>query len=501
MTLRYCGKCGTPNGSKALFCRQCGIEINNQVTDTAIDDPISISRSLKRVRASGSLIIEASKKKREDIDSIISQALESFTETKPVGNDVKEERHEEKDTGRLSAIPGNLNNQIGPVGNQSSMNPGNTGSLIVRNPSTGIIAPLKSRPDTGPLTLPSQPPHYDITGPSKVLAQASGLNRRTRFGVKFYLGILTGVSVLGIVTYFGFRDSLLSGRLYAASERNLVRVEDQSSEFFLRGEKERKNGNLEGAIDFFKKSSELTPNDSKVRMAIAQVKSQQGKVDDAIREYKNILRISPEHLDARLLMANLLKLKGNKLAAYQEYQRIIALDQYSSQSITALAEIESLQKSHLFDNAVNKDKKSKSGKNGLVLNSDIFALKLPSGLSLNPVKQPSILSTPAKSSPDANPESIIIADAHKKLGLRYLNVNEYRAAINEFLAALKTTPDDKDIYYFLGSAHYGLGNHATAHDYYRRVDKGSYVQVAQSGAQRTEKAYREDLKRRLDIRN
>src|SRR5262245_54168869 len=30
MTMNYCGKCGTANGIKAYFCRQCGAELNNQ---------------------------------------------------------------------------------------------------------------------------------------------------------------------------------------------------------------------------------------------------------------------------------------------------------------------------------------------------------------------------------------------------------------------------------------------------------------------------------------
>ena len=58
--------------------------------------------------------------------------------------------------------------------------------------------------------------------------------------------------------------------------------------------------------------------------------------------------------------------------------------------------------------------------------------------------------------------------------MRYLNIREYRAAINEFLRALNLTPDDKDLYYFIGSSYHGLGLEAEAYDYYRRVDAGPY---------------------------
>jgi len=74
------------------------------------------------------------------------------------------------------------------------------------------------------------------------------------------------------------------------------------------------------------------------------------------------------------------------------------------------------------------------------------------------------------------------------VGVRYLDIKEYRAAINECLIVLRLTPKDKDICYFLASDYNGLGMYPEAHDYYKRVDSGRYVQVSQSGAKRTEKA-------------
>jgi hypothetical protein len=89
-----------------------------------------------------------------------------------------------------------------------------------------------------------------------------------------------------------------------------------------------------------------------------------------------------------------------------------------------------------------------------------------------------------------------VADLHKKLGVRYLNIREFRAAINEFLQGLSLTPEDKDLYYFIGSSYHGLGQFPEAYDYYRRVDAGPYVGPAQSGAKQTEKAARDGSKRR-----
>jgi tetratricopeptide (TPR) repeat protein len=97
---------------------------------------------------------------------------------------------------------------------------------------------------------------------------------------------------------------------------------------------------------------------------------------------------------------------------------------------------------------------------------------------------------------EERPDPRSVADLHKKLGVRYLNIREFRAAINEFLQALSLTPEDKDLYYFIGSSYHGLGQFAEAYDYYRRVDGGPYVGPAQSGTKQTEKAAREASKRR-----
>src|SRR5262245_12612561 len=136
MTITYCGKCGSANGTSARFCRQCGVELSShsafsthstplnveffpragtkdpretprktareqdqsqeQLTISARGslapdpssaaeegeappDPVAISKSLRRVRASGSLILEvASKKKQDEMNTIIAMAIESF---------------------------------------------------------------------------------------------------------------------------------------------------------------------------------------------------------------------------------------------------------------------------------------------------------------------------------------------------------------------------------------------------------------------------------------
>jgi tetratricopeptide (TPR) repeat protein len=219
-----------------------------------------------------------------------------------------------------------------------------------------------------------------------------------------------------------------------------------------------------------------------------------------MKSYQSLLRIVPDHLEARLQVAEIHRARGNLNAALQEYQRIIALDQNSPQAAVALSVMESQTAGKPEIAEVSLPRPRKILKNiPVALPGTLAQAKVPllsSGLGATGIKPPAL-----SNRPEEKPDPRAAADGHKKLGLRYFNVRQYRAAINEFLSALRLTPEDKDVYYFLGSSYYGLGEHSLAYDYYRRVDSGSYVGVAQSGAARTEKAARDEAKRRELIKN
>jgi tetratricopeptide (TPR) repeat protein len=360
------------------------------------------------------------------------------------------------------------------------------------------------RTNPGAMSLPPQlPPN----GPSSVLVQASGLKPQS-FGSKFRAGVIVLFILLGAGAYFVFRDNLLGARNWYESERNLVGAEEQSDRLIRQGEEFRKQGNYEPATGKFYAALELAPNNQLARFLLAQTYQAMGNQDEALKSYQALLRIAPEHLDARWHLAEIYHSRGNLQAAYVEYQRLIAFDQTSPQARQALEMIEKLQpelaaQEELALNARSKKDGKKFKKNGPELPSaNVAALsttpivRIPS----NPVAsiQPPDSVTAPK---DENPDPGALADTHKKLGVRYLNIREYRAAINEFLTALRMTPNDKDLYYFIGSSYNGLNQPGLAYDYYRRVDSGPYVGPAQSGAKQTEKAAREENKRRERSKN
>jgi tetratricopeptide (TPR) repeat protein len=305
--------------------------------------------------------------------------------------------------------------------------------------------------------------------------------------------------------YFPFRDKLLTPAQSAIGDRNLQSPEDKSADLVRQGESERAQRNYIGAEEQFHRALELQPNNPEIRFLLAQTHLFAGKTDDAMKGYREILRIAPEHLDARLQLAEVYRLRGNWTAAYKEYQNIIELNQNSMQAAAALEAIEKQQASvqqteQIAKNALLRRKVAPRPiippLPGPAINAQVPPLS--TGPSVAPDIKPPMAISSAR--PEDNPDPRIVADTHKRLGVRYLNIREYRAAINEFLRAVRLNPDDKDLYYFIGSSYHGLGLYADAYNYYRRVDGGPYLGPAQSGTKQTEKAAREAAKRRENLK-
>jgi tetratricopeptide (TPR) repeat protein len=342
------------------------------------------------------------------------------------------------------------------------------------------------------------------SGPSTVLMQASGFKPKSRIGPKVILGIMALAVLLAFPIYFIFRDRLLTQAQPFDGDLNLISPADQSAQLVKAGLSERTQGKYKAAIEHFHHALELTPNNMDARFLLAQIYVEAGQIDDAVRSCREIVRIQPGHLDARLQLASIYLAKGNWTAAYGQYRYIIEYDQSSPQAADALAAIESQQAVALMEeraaeNALRGRRRSRA----LIPSLPVAALRTPvpflgSGLTeVRRVEPPAAMSGAGI---EEKPDPRGLAEIHKRLGVRYLNIREFRAAINEFLQALNLTPDDKDLYYFIGSSYHGLGYLPEAYDYYRRVDAGPYVGPAESGAKQTRKASQEANKRRSEMK-
>ena len=544
MTMNYCGRCGAANGTAARYCRQCGAELHNQAAvsssstplnvefsarsvtkehrsakldsfspapqeadtgklsqpapkskeastplsattpqpaNTETNDPKSISESLKRIRASGPLLVEAVKKKQERINQIISESIESKNEAK--GDNKSGHLTQSKPAGQTQIATS------GKTQFATTSSPQST-SVSQRRATGSLIPPASSRAaeSNGSGHLPPQ-------GPSSVLAQASGLEKNPNLGSKLRISLIAALVIIAASGYFLLRDRLSAPSRLMGAGRNLQSVEEQSSDLVKLAQRDREQGHYDTAIGYFQNALALTPNNQETRFLLAQTQLSAKQTDEALRNYNAILRAVPEHLEARLQIAEIYRNSGNWTAALPEYKRVIAFDQTTPQAAFALEAIES----YLGSKAIPETAPVR--RNGTV------ATKKPVDLPNEAVKaEVSLLSPltssitgikpPVASRPEEKPDPRLVADQHKKLGLRYYNVREYPAAIKEFLSAYRLNAEDKDLLYFIGSCYYGLEQFALAHDYFKRVDGGNYVGVSQSNAARTEKAAREEFKRR-----
>jgi tetratricopeptide (TPR) repeat protein len=569
MTITYCGKCGSANGTSARYCRQCGVELSSQsafsarstppnveffpkagtrdsnrdsqkdhtpsapaqpnseqivisakgsisddlspaVMDSgeAPQDPVAISKSLRRVRASGSLIIEAaSKKKQDEMNAIIALAIEGF-----------EKQSENPEQIPQAAQSSGSNPAFGDPKKRPPLSLPSIEQLKIPSATQPLVMVMSAIRETWrkAVDLMTTPAHLSDSGntiagggpispngPSIVLAQASGLNTKRNLSPKLIAGLIAIALLASVGFYRLVSDRVFSPDQTPNSERELQSAEEQSEKYVQLGKSASERGQYEAALTNFRAALSMTPNKSDVVFLIAKTYLIAGQIEEAMRAYRSVLRVDPENLQARLDVALIHKARGNWNAAYGEFKRIIALDQGSQEANVALSAIEANQAASVQPSPTPSDKKRSRivARKTPVLPPAAAAQSQMTFLSPEaPITQ--TIRPPAAMEGDKKedyPDPRGIADSRKNLGRRFLQVKLYRAAINEFLATLKLTPDDKDLYYFIATAYFGLGQPELAHEYYKRVDRGPYLQVSQTGAKKTEKAWREATKRRAEM--
>jgi tetratricopeptide (TPR) repeat protein len=489
--------------------------------------------NLKRLRSSGPLIIEEAMKNKEQMNEIIGQAVEGqpaspseVTEAEPppglhqtapetgMSATARPGEGGAGEVGRVRVSQVIRLSQSGAQGVTGGLRPSGTGGPSGQS-STGGRTGRVAGGATGRLTGSPTPPGGTTGptgslpnpgGPSQVLADASGLQTGTTVGMSLRIGLILLLLFVSTAGYLIFRERILGASGGRADVRELRSPQELSDEAVREGQQAGSQGNIDGAITHYQRALQLTPTSPAALFLLAQAYGQAGRTDESMTTYADLLRVAPENLEARLQIATIYQGRNDWAAAYREYQRIIALDQNSLQATLALEAIETHEAAQAGNEAV-RQAAARKRVNRVVLP----VLPTPAigqqELSLHPPGLTPGLTGADQARPTARlevgqavepPDPGAVATARKELGLRYLNIREYRAAIKEFLIALRMAPEDKDIYYFLASSYHGLQQFAEAHDYYKRVDRGRYVEVAQSGARRTEKAAA-DYRRRMSL--
>ncbi len=452
MDVNYCGHCGAAARPQVRFCRQCGAELVVGLEGT----PAALSSATEQ---------------REDLVSTVVAGAE---------------RSENGQPAKTKTESGSLREDVGTYSSPGRWNPRVRDSIKEQ--------PVKRRASGS--TKVGQPR-------ASALAQASGLESANAFGSRIR-ALLLGVAVLvvGVTSLVYYRQSLMSFRV-DHPERNLISPEEQSLDLIRLGKQANELGQYGQAIGQFREALALMPQHLPIYLLLAQSYQASGQVDEALRAYWTLLRQDPRNLEARLEIAEVHRARGNWREAFQEYQRIIDINPQSLEAIAVLAVIEAhderpfgLVRADLPRHRVVTRHKMTSLAPSLPRTGSTAALAPPRVQGSSLAAPPTLLT---RAQDAERGDARALAESHKSLGSRYHNVREYLAAIKEFSIAQRLTPDDKDLYYLLGSSYDGLDQDALAHSLYNQCDSGTYVQVARSGAQRTAKAARSEGDKQYNI--
>lgn len=550
MTVVYCGSCGAANGAKARFCRQCGRDLNSQAAKSATpqssvktsssNTPPSVPTAPGRNVAGASTapkpqlrIVtapsqgatpaqkQAGKKSTEKLkaqttDKKKSVANEAKPQTQTAAGstgqlrDAKRiEQLQEEDARQIKqAVSGTLSQRLAQAAGQSESVLGattrNTGGLsaaprvrtaplppnVGRN--SGALSSLVS--NTGKLTMSA----------SSAVAEASGLREHAQAG--FYIRLaaaVLGIMLLGSGIYF-YRNQRAQQMNASSQPRNLLSTDEEVVKLVQVAEQARQTGQIDQAAETLNKAIELRPEQTEPRQLLAETLESSGRPDDALKAYDGLLKVAPENLSARLKIADLHRAKGNVNEARTQYQRIISINHNSPEAGRALEAIEEIEEA-LGLNALASSTPFPGRPRRVAGQKRIGPVLPPSTtnraevalIPQNPFAAPgsrALLNwNPVR--PLEPPDPRVAAAHYKDLGRRYMNVREFGAAIAELQQAVKLTPGDKDLYYFLGSSYRGLGQLSKAYEYYKKCDSGDYAGTSQSGARATEKAARKEFER------
>jgi len=467
MIVHYCGNCGLEIKVIARFCDRCGADLTTQHAFPARPETGPPAQMPTRGAVTFSAMTTwATATGRRPPASVMAP---------PGGRRPNRARRRARALGLLQALAAKRKEW---------------GLHMLTKPSWEQGAPPAKSAN---LTLAGAP------GAATALAQASGLSSRSPSSSTLY-GVLAVIAVLlaGAVSIVYRDGSLLSFRV-ARSEFNLTGPEEKSEQFVRLAGDRFQAGDYLGAVEGFNQALGLRQDNLLALAGLAQAYAQLGRTEEEIETRHRLLRLSPENLGARLRLAEVYLARGAGREAEQEYRQLIAIGREGPEVEAAMRALETfaLAAAAATPEVAGRRVPHRSPR-------PAEPVYLPNGSS--PI--PALVQTPEGSLLSWQPRSWsghqqqaddqvmrrALAQGRKQKGAELNNHGRHHAAIKEFKAALDLTPEDKDLYYLLGSAYFGSGQPTLAYEAYRQCDEGIYVAIARDAAKKAEKAAREVAK-------
>ena len=515
MTVIYCGRCGSTVGVQARFCRLCGGDIllhrgpsfpaavgtgqqspaRDRLPSSPLDEP---ERGLAEKEAAewGSTPTTSPREKAAEVSRL------AMVPSEEPARDLKRATESQRPAPRRrtrmeTRITSLIAPKKSPVQKTPSQAPvGQTGTGAPRASIERVAQPESPRVAPAASPISSGLPAKDgPRGPSRVLANASGLQTVSRREHRLWVGLTLLTLLILTGSYFLYRKQLL-GSEWGGAERELLRPEDLSKNLIEEGKRSRERGQREEALTHFRQALDLMPGNLTILKLMGETYQESNQPEEALGSYLALLRIAPDDLGTRLKVAQLYQEANDWVAAQREYRIIIRRNQTSPEAAIALEAIEAKEGP--------PDRRPRRRPDPSVRAAGKLSLpqtNVPSNqtLSLSPAPvPPEAASLPGVMKTEQmieQPNPAILAQVRKDRGLRYLRIGEYRAAINELLHALRINAEDQELYYHIGTAYEGLEQPARAHDYFKRVDEGPYLSAAQAAARKTAKAAEESRRR------
>ena len=278
MTVIYCGRCGSTVGVQARFCRLCGGDIllhrgpgfpvavgtgqqapaRDRLPSSAPGES-EVRRAQKETGKGGSIsslppqekATGASPPTMAPSDEPVRD-LKRATESQPQAS-----RRRTRIETRITSLTTPQKRPIQKTPIQVAVGPTGAGAprasveKIARTESPGV-AP------TGSPTSSVSPVEDGPQGPSRVLANASGLQTLSRREHRLWVGLTLLTLVVLTGSYFLYRKQLL-GSEWGGVERELLRPEDLSKNLIEEGKRSRERGQMEEALSHFRQALDLMP--------------------------------------------------------------------------------------------------------------------------------------------------------------------------------------------------------------------------------------------------
>jgi tetratricopeptide (TPR) repeat protein len=457
MAVNFCGSCGLAVSDSLKVCGRCGAALVEQKIEAPENTPNLVASTSASANEAGSIL---------PLTSGRAPGTSPLTPPRTTGPFVDQAM---KTVERAKAWTRQIPDQIG---RKSPTRPAANHHRMV-------------------------PPRVDTGGAASALAQASGIEQHPKSNRQLYISLVILTVLLGVPAFIIFRKQSMATFRGIPAEFNLVDPGEKSAALVKQGHEKYKAGDFPGALQQFQQAVKFEPRNAQALAGLAQSSAALGQNNEALSASEKALEIDNKNLVALLVRADVYRTRGSWREAYQDYQKILAIDQSSDQAAEAVSALERyvLAARDAERTATTRVKGAKPG----------HQKSLPEAGSPEdvPLSQPNTVpgarmrSVPGLPEFDLKKEAREIGEQLKKKGTDLQREGKYGESISTLERALTLLPDDKDIFYHLGTSYSFLKQPEKALENYLKCTSGPYAPVAQKAAIKAQKAYNDEQRKRL----